>query len=146
MTGTLAQCTMAPGVRPLPTAGVSSKDDRAAMRRPRAASGVNSPRPVNASGTTVSPSPTPWSPEIVPIPLSMEDQGRDATSRTGVSDEPLIDPRQLAHWLGVSEHTVRKWITRGPDAGLLPTMLRINGQVRFRPGDVRIWLDSRVMS
>lgn len=58
------------------------------------------------------------------------------------ADEPLIDARALAAWLGVSEHTVRKWITRGPEARLLPRMLRINGQVRFRPADVRDWLDT----
>lgn len=62
-----------------------------------------------------------------------------------VPDEPLIDARQLATWLSVSLHTVRQWISRGPDAKLLPQMLRINGQVRFRPEDVRTWLKEREM-
>lgn len=55
--------------------------------------------------------------------------------------EPLIDAKALAIWLGVSQHTVRKWITKGPEASLLPRMLRINGQIRFQPADVRDWLD-----
>lgn len=63
-----------------------------------------------------------------------------------VPDEPLIDARQLADWLSVSFHTVRQWISKGPDAHLLPRMLRINGQVRFRPEDVRAWLIENEMS
>lgn len=56
-------------------------------------------------------------------------------------DEPLIDAKALAAWLGVSEHTVRKWITKGPESRMLPRMLRVNGQIRFRPADIREWLD-----
>lgn len=57
--------------------------------------------------------------------------------------EPLIDIRGLATWLGVSEHAVRRWTAAGPDAGLAPRMLRVNGQIRFRPSDVRLWLQSK---
>lgn len=85
----------------------------------------------------------------MPIPgrVTTTDTGRHATCTplSGVPDEPLIDPRQLAAWLSVSVHTVRQWISRGPEAGLLPRMLRINGQVRFRPTDVRAWLEEREM-
>ncbi|WP_457622846.1 helix-turn-helix domain-containing protein [Nocardioides secundeburneus] len=55
--------------------------------------------------------------------------------------EPLLDLRALATWLSLSEHTVRKWASKGPESGLLPPMLRINGQLRFRPDDVRTWLE-----
>ena len=63
----------------------------------------------------------------------------------GKAFEPLIGIRELAAWVGVSEHAVRKWCTKGPDAGLVPQMLRINGQIRFRPADVRTWLDTKEM-
>lgn len=59
-----------------------------------------------------------------------------------IDDEPLIDIRGLAVWINVSVHTVRKWVTKGPEAGLLPPILRVNGSVRFRPEDVRRWLES----
>ena len=61
----------------------------------------------------------------------------------GFADEPLIGIRELAEWLGVSEHAVRKWTARGPDSGLVPRMLRVNGQLRFRPQDVRAWLETK---
>lgn len=60
-------------------------------------------------------------------------------------DEPLIDTRTLAEWLGVSEHTIRKWIGKGPEANMLPRTLRINGQIRFRRSDVRDWIESRTI-
>lgn len=58
----------------------------------------------------------------------------------GVPDEPLIDMRALAAWLAVSESTVRKWTAKGPGTGLLPVFIRVNGQIRFRPSDVRDFL------
>ncbi|MDP3968762.1 MAG: helix-turn-helix domain-containing protein [Nocardioides sp.] len=58
-------------------------------------------------------------------------------------DEPLIDLRTLSQWLSVSESTVRKWSARGPGTGLLPTMIRVNGQIRFRPSDVRAFLTAK---
>ena len=57
--------------------------------------------------------------------------------------EPLIGIRELAEHLGVSDHAVKKWVQRGPQSGLVPRMLRINGQIRFRPGDVREWLEAK---
>lgn len=57
-----------------------------------------------------------------------------------VPDEPLIDMRALAAWLAVSESTVRKWTAKGPGTGLVPTFIRVNGQIRFRPSDVRDFL------
>ena len=32
---------------------------------------------------------------------------------------------------------------RGRQSGLVPRMLRINGQIRFRPQDVREWLEAK---
>lgn len=59
------------------------------------------------------------------------------------SDEHLLSIEALAAWISVSPHTVRKWTAKGPTTGLVPRMLRINGQIRFRPSDVRIWLDTK---
>jgi predicted DNA-binding transcriptional regulator AlpA len=67
------------------------------------------------------------------------------TPDTGVQDEPLISPKQLAAWLSVSPNTMRQWVARGPEADLLPRMIRVNGQVRFRPADVRTWLSNNEM-
>lgn len=58
-------------------------------------------------------------------------------------DEPLIGIEELAAWIGVSKHAVRKWTARGPGTGLVPQMLRVNGQIRFRPQDVRDWLETK---
>lgn len=63
--------------------------------------------------------------------------------REFLPDEPLIDLRTLSQWLSVSESTVRKWSARGPGTGLLPTMIRVNGQIRFRPSDVRAFLTAK---
>lgn len=60
-----------------------------------------------------------------------------------LADEPLIGIRELADWLNVSEHAVRRWTAAGPGTGLAPRMLRINGQIRFHPQDVRDWLDTK---
>lgn len=59
------------------------------------------------------------------------------------ADEPLIGIRDLADWLGVSEHAVRRWTAAGPGTGRAPRMLRINGQIRFHPQDVRDWLNTK---
>lgn len=77
-------------------------------------------------------------------PAATGAEGADVPIRgTQITDEPLIDLRTLSRWLGVSESTVRKWAARGPAAGLLPTMIRVNGQIRFRPSDVRSYLTDR---
>lgn len=60
-----------------------------------------------------------------------------------MSDEPLVDIRGLARYLGVSHSTVRKWSAQGPASGRLPRALRINGQIRFRPADVREWVAAK---
>ncbi|QYJ03509.1 helix-turn-helix domain-containing protein [Nocardioides panacisoli] len=64
----------------------------------------------------------------------------DGVTASQCPEEPLIGLRVLSVWLGVSESTVRKWAARGPGTGLLPTMIRVNGQLRFRPEDVRSYL------
>jgi hypothetical protein len=75
------------------------------------------------------------------VSLKPNDPLDDANeSRNGVPDEPLINQKQLASWLSVSPNTMRQWVARGPEAGLVPRMIRVNGQVRFRPRDVRAWL------
>lgn len=77
-----------------------------------------------------------------PIPPRMTDT---TTRMARVPDEPLIGIRDLAEWLDVSEHTVKKWVTRGPESGLVPRMAAVNGQIKFRPADVRVWIDSKVV-
>jgi hypothetical protein len=75
---------------------------------------------------------------------SIATQHNDQLGMTGadhpVPDEPLIDMRALAAWLAVSESTVRKWTAKGPGTGLVPLFIRVNGQIRFRPADVRAFL------
>jgi hypothetical protein len=72
----------------------------------------------------------------LPIDPSMTGRNLDPHAAGRVPDEPLIGIRELAAWLGVSEHAVRKWVTRGPEARaadgtrLTPLILRINGQAR----------------
>jgi len=59
--------------------------------------------------------------------------------------EPMIGIKGLAAWLDDSHHVVRKWVQAGPASGRVPRMYRINGQIRFRPADVEVWLESRVV-
>ena len=61
-------------------------------------------------------------------------------------DEPLLTIPELADWLSVSEHTVKKWCTCGPASGKIPRMMRVNGVLRFRPEDVRDWLESKAVN
>ncbi|RYB90075.1 DNA-binding protein [Nocardioides glacieisoli] len=81
-------------------------------------------------------------PDFVPIDPHME------SNRTGAgveADEPMISIAGLAAWLGVSDHAVKKWVQAGPAAGRVPRMYRINGQVRFRPAEVRVWIESKAI-
>lgn len=66
-------------------------------------------------------------------------------SSAPTAPEPLIGIRELSTWLGVSEHTVKKWCTRGPQSGLVPRMIRLNGLIKFRPEDVRAWVETKVV-
>lgn len=79
---------------------------------------------------------------ITPIRPCMSIPSTPATD-TPPAFEPLIGVRELAAWLGVSDHAVKKWCSRGPESGLTPRMLRVNGQIRFRPCDVRMWLETK---
>ena len=73
----------------------------------------------------------------------MENFDGSCDGRCGPGYEPLLDIRAVAAWLNVSEHAVRKWVQQGPRTGLVPRMLRVNGQVRFRRDDVIAWLESK---
>ena len=73
----------------------------------------------------------------------MENFDGSCDGRCGPGYEPLLDIRAVAAWLSVSEHAVRKWVQQGPRTGLVPRMLRVNGQVRFRRDDVIAWLESK---
>ncbi|MBU2074827.1 MAG: helix-turn-helix domain-containing protein [Actinobacteria bacterium] len=71
------------------------------------------------------------------------DKALDAALLQITGGLPLLSIRDLAVLLAVSENTVRKWVACGPDAGLVPKMLRINGQIRFRASDVETFLAER---
>lgn len=68
-----------------------------------------------------------------------------STREASAPFEPLIGIDALATWLNVSQHTVKKWVTRGPESGLVPRMIRVNGVIKFRPADVREWIDSKAV-
>jgi predicted DNA-binding transcriptional regulator AlpA len=57
--------------------------------------------------------------------------------------EPLVSVPELAHQLGVSVHAVKRWTAAGPKSGKVPTMRRINGQIRFRQEDIDKWIDEQ---
>jgi predicted site-specific integrase-resolvase len=59
--------------------------------------------------------------------------------------EPLIGIDELARWLGFKPDTVRKWAAAGPASGRIPPMLRVAGEYKFRPEDVRAWLESKAV-
>ena len=96
----------------------------------------------------------PEQPRMTPAhPIHMPPPTNDPAGQTGVPAAgfesswqsltggfPLLSIRDLSEMLAVSENTVRKWVACGPDAGLLPKMLRINGQIRFRVSDVETFL------
>lgn len=53
--------------------------------------------------------------------------------------EPLMSVDQLAAMCGVSRYSVYQW----NQAGTGPARIRVGRVVRYRPADVRAWLDSR---
>jgi predicted DNA-binding transcriptional regulator AlpA len=59
--------------------------------------------------------------------------------------EPLIGITELADWLGVSAHTVKKWASAGPASKKIPRLIRLNGVTRFDPADVRAWINSKAV-
>lgn len=61
-------------------------------------------------------------------------------SRTQTPDDPtgrLLTVREVASWLGISEHTLRYWrhVHRGPRS------LSVGGAVRYRASDIEDWLE-----
>jgi excisionase family DNA binding protein len=56
-------------------------------------------------------------------------------------DDDLIDGRELALWLGVSERTPERWRTEKTG----PPWIRVGGAVRYRKSDVREWLRQQTM-
>jgi predicted DNA-binding transcriptional regulator AlpA len=58
---------------------------------------------------------------------------------TEKDDEILIDGPQLAKWLAVSSRTPERW--RNQHTG--PPFVRVGkSMVRYRKGDVRVWINS----
>ncbi|MGH9011304.1 MAG: helix-turn-helix domain-containing protein, partial [Acidimicrobiia bacterium] len=58
-----------------------------------------------------------------------------------MGDEPLWTVRRTAHYLSVSETTVRVW----QQAHLLP-FLKIGGSIRFVPHEIRQWAADRAVA
>ena len=58
-----------------------------------------------------------------------------------MGDEPLWTVRRTAHYLSVSETTVRAW----QQAHLIP-FLKIGGTIRFVPEEIRQWAADRAVA
>lgn len=61
---------------------------------------------------------------------------------TGSRDEPLMTPKALAVHLGVSAQTLANW--RWREVG--PSWVRVGRYIRYRPADVRAWLDANAQT
>lgn len=59
------------------------------------------------------------------------------TLRNGAMPEKLMTNEELAELLDMPLGTVRRW----PSEGTGPKSIRIGRRVRWRPEDVRAWLD-----
>ena len=57
-----------------------------------------------------------------------------------VIQKRLIDERELAEWLGVSLHTIRRWRYMRPDPEG-PPVRRIGRSIRYAVADVNEWID-----
>lgn len=59
--------------------------------------------------------------------------------KAATSDEPLIGIPELARWLNVEVETVYDWRKhrRGPRG------YRIGGRVKFKPAEVRSWIEQQ---
>ena len=57
----------------------------------------------------------------------------------------LINERELAEWLGVSLHTVRRWRYQRPDppGPPGPPVRHIGRSVRYSVADVEEWIDEQ---
>ena len=56
-----------------------------------------------------------------------------------MSEQTLLDEKQLARTLNISVASARRWrlLRQGPK------FLKIGASVRYRPGDLELWLASR---
>jgi hypothetical protein len=59
---------------------------------------------------------------------------------TGLPDDFLLTPKELAGWLRLSVSTLEDWRCKHPHRG--PTWVLVAGLPRYRIGDVRKWLFS----
>jgi excisionase family DNA binding protein len=56
-----------------------------------------------------------------------------------IDQDRLWSVRDVAHYLGVSVHTVYFWRSEG----IGPASRKIGKHVRYRPDDVRAWFDEQ---
>lgn len=61
---------------------------------------------------------------------------------TKILAEPLVDAATLSQALGLAIPTIYSLRSRMPDR--LPPAVRVGGKLRWRPQDVRDWLDAQV--
>lgn len=52
--------------------------------------------------------------------------------------EPMMTTHDLAAYLAVTPRRIHDWRMRGDD---MPPAYRIGGQLRWRPSEVRAWID-----
>ena len=54
-------------------------------------------------------------------------------------DDALLNERETARRLGVSQRTLQDWRWRGRG----PRFVKLGTAVRYRPADLVVWLDAR---
>lgn len=88
-------------------------------------------------------------PAVVGAAKALGVEGYDVTEdrrcevvRTNLEPNPevLLDIRGVSEWTGLAEKTIRNRLSRGED---LPPVVRLPS-LRWRPADVRAWIDAHV--
>jgi hypothetical protein len=67
-------------------------------------------------------------------------EGRSKSSPGELALEPLMDPVETANKLGTSEKTLANWRVLGKG----PSFLKLGSLVRYRPSDVRSFLEENL--
>jgi hypothetical protein len=72
-------------------------------------------------------------------------KNNEAADTSNATVEKLLTEHELARWIDMSIHSVRRWRLRriGPRFLKISSRPGLRGVVRYRPEDVRSWLDSR---
>lgn len=57
-------------------------------------------------------------------------------------DERLLDQRAMSEMVGITTKTAETWRTRG----FGPSYIKVGSLVKYRPSDVRAWMDRRTVN